>query len=621
MRSSSASSILVSAVVAALVSLALTLGAGPSWAAEKRVALVIGNSAYKRVVQLPNPARDAAAMAELLKRSGFDVVESRNDLNNTDMRRAIRDFSFKAQDADIAVVFYAGHGMEVDGTNYLLPVDAVLERDLDVEDEAVSLDRIVKVLEPVKRLRLIILDACRDNPFAGSMKKTIATRSIGRGLAKVEVAVSDTMIAFAAKAGSTAGDGDNGNSPFTTALLNNITTPGLDLRIAFGRVRDEVLRATNNRQEPFVYGSLGGDTVALVPQKAAPVDPNATARQDYEFAAQIGTKQAWDSFLAVHASGLYADLARAQYEKLKAAEQASAKAEEAQRSAEQQAKTKSEDFRRQLEEQGARQAEEVKKRLTEQAKRDLDEERRKVAENSKREVDEARRQAEAAQLQAEDARRQIEEAKRQAVEDARRQVAEAKRQADEAKRAAAAEALRVTALEAKRASEQKLALAVQPPASEIKPAPVVVVPAMDPADLRRLLQAHLKRVGCDPDIIDGNWNEGSRKALDQFNKNAGTNFDVKLASLDALDAVRAKTSRVCPLVCGKGQRAEGDRCLQITCESGFVLGPNGVCHKRPEPAARSANREPAPRAAPGGGGGGGGGGGKCFTFNGKRFCE
>ena len=136
------------------------------------------------------------------------MVESRNDLSITEMRRAIRDFSDKAQDADIAVVFYAGHGMEVDGTNYLLPVDAVLERDIDVEDEAMSLDRIVKVLEPVKRLRLIILDACRDNPFASSMKKTIATRSIGRGLAKVEVAVSDTMIAFAAKAGSTASDGD-----------------------------------------------------------------------------------------------------------------------------------------------------------------------------------------------------------------------------------------------------------------------------------------------------------------------------------------------------------------------------------------------------------------------------
>ncbi len=487
-----------STAVVALLSLGiLTSIPAPSFAADKRVALVIGNSAYKRVMQLPNPSRDAAAMAELLKKSGFDVVESRNNLSITDMRRAIREFSDKARDADIAVVFYAGHGIEVDGINYLVPVDAALERDLDIEDEAVSLERIIKVMEPVKRLRLVILDACRDNPFTNSMKRTIASRSIGRGLAKVEVTVSDTMIAFAAKAGSTAADGDGQNSPFTKALLNNITTPGLDLRLAFGRVRDEVLRSTNNRQEPFMYGSLGGETVALVPQVVAPVDPTASARQDYEFAAQIGTKQAWDSFLAVHVSGLYADLARAQYGKLQAAEQASSKAEEAKRSAEQQAQSKSEDFRRQLEEQGARQAEEVKKRLTEQAKRELDEERRKVAENSQRELNEARRQAEEAKRQADEARRQVDEAKRQAVEDARRQVEEAKR-----------------------AKEQTIALAVPPPAqSAARPAPAA--PAMDPADLRRLLQAHLKRVGCDPDSIDGNWSEGSRKALEQFNKNAG----------------------------------------------------------------------------------------------------
>lgn len=604
MRFSTAS--VFSAAALALLSLAVLASThASSFAAEKRIALVIGNSAYKRVVQLPNPSRDAAAVTALLKKSGFDVVESRNNLTIADMRRALRDFSDKARDADIAVVYYAGHGIEVDGINYLLPVDAVLERDLDVEDEAVSLDRIVKVLEPVRRLRLVILDACRDNPFTNSMKKTVASRSIGRGLAKVEVAVSDTMIAFAAKAGSTASDGDDNNSPFTKALLNNITTPGLDLRIAFGRVRDEVLRSTGNRQEPFVYGSLGGDTVALVPGVAAPVDPSATARQDYEFAAQIGTKQAWDSFLAVHTSGLYADLARAQYGKLQAAEQASSKAEETKRQAEQQAQTKSEDFRRQLEEQGARQAEEVKKRLTEQAKRELDEERRKFAESSQREVEAAKRQAEEARRQADEARRQVEEAKRQAVEDARRQVEEAKRLADEAKRL----------------NEQKLALAVPAhPASPAPPVAVAVAPAMDPADVRRLLQAHLKRVGCDPASIDGNWTEGSRKALEQFNKNAGTTFDVKLASLDALDAVRGKTGRICPLECGKGQRVDGERCVQITCESGFVLGASGVCQKKPEPAKSVARQEPAQRSAPAAPAGGGGGG-KCFTFNGKRFCE
>jgi hypothetical protein len=114
----------------------------------------------------------------------------------------------------------------VDGTNYLIPVDAILQRDTDVEDEAISMDRLLRILEPVKRLRLIILDACRENPFTRSMKRTIASRAIGRGLAKVEVVNSDTLIAFSAKAGSTALDGDGKNSPFTTALLNHLATPG-----------------------------------------------------------------------------------------------------------------------------------------------------------------------------------------------------------------------------------------------------------------------------------------------------------------------------------------------------------------------------------------------------------
>jgi hypothetical protein len=128
---------------------------------------------------------------------------------------------------------------------------------------------------------------------------------------------------------------------------------------------------------------------------------------------------------------------------------------------------------------------------------------------------------------------------------------------------------------------------------------------MDPSDLARLLQAHLKRVGCDPGAMDGGWGDGSRKALEGFNKQAGTKFDVKLASLEALDAVRAKTSRVCPLMCGKGERVDGERCVAIP-----VVEP-----KQKTASAPRRERASAP-AAPSGGGGH-----KCFTFNGKRFCE
>ncbi|MBZ0148895.1 MAG: caspase family protein [Pseudorhodoplanes sp.] len=294
--------------------------------AEKRVALVIGNSGYRHVPKLSNPANDADAVSVLLKSSGFAVVETRHDLGINDMRRAIRDFSDATRDADMAVVFYAGHGMEVGGNNYLVPVDAALERDIDVEDETVSLERILTVLEPAKRLRLVILDACRDNPFTRMMKRTLASRTIGRGLARVEPMSSDTLIAFAAKAGSTAADGQSVHSPFTTALLKHLATPGLDLRIAFGRVRDEVLKGTGNKQEPFVYGSLGGSNVALISAPAdvssggvpaPPLDPvTARAWRDYGEAAKVATKEAWDSFLATHPTGFYADLARAQQAKI-----------------------------------------------------------------------------------------------------------------------------------------------------------------------------------------------------------------------------------------------------------------------------------------------------------------
>lgn len=248
-------------------------------AAERRVALVIGNGAYANVPKLTNPSNDAGAIEALLKAADFDKVVRADNLGAVQMRRALRDFSDQVRDADIAVVFYAGHGMEMNGVNYLIPVDAVLERDIDLADEAISLDRINQVLEHAKRLRLVILDACRDNPFARSIRRTMAGRAIGRGLAPVEVATTDTLIAYAAKAGSTAADGEGTNSPYTAAMLKHLATPGLDVRLALGRVRDEVLRSTNRRQEPFVYGSLGGAEVALVPKPAemAPIAAVAAA--------------------------------------------------------------------------------------------------------------------------------------------------------------------------------------------------------------------------------------------------------------------------------------------------------------------------------------------------------
>src|SRR5688500_15518460 len=176
-----------------------------AWA-EKQVALVIGTSAYEVVSKLPTPANDATAVAKLFQQAGFDVV-GRRDLGNVEFRRAIREFTVKARGADMAVVFFAGHGIEVKGTNYLIPTDAKLVSDLDATDEAISLDRILETIDSVKRLRLVILDACRDNPFEKKMTRNYSTRAVSRGLAEVGIGSGNMLVAYAAKPGSTADDG------------------------------------------------------------------------------------------------------------------------------------------------------------------------------------------------------------------------------------------------------------------------------------------------------------------------------------------------------------------------------------------------------------------------------
>jgi len=315
-------------LIVLVFTLMLTLGAERALAEGKRVALVVGVSAYETVPPLPNAVNDSGAMAELFRKAGFDVVTARTDVSNLEFKRAIREFEDAVTDADIAVVFYAGHGIEIRDVNYLIPTDAKLLNERDAEDEAITLDRLITAIEPAKRLRLVILDACRDNPFASKMKRRVATRAVTAGLAKVEPEMSDTLIAYAAKDKSVAADGDGKNSPYTTALLKHLTEPGLDIRLAFGRVRDEVMRATGRKQEPYVYGSLGGGTIALVPAPAQaapavaslPAGQAATSDQgpktDYEIVERVGKREAWEVFLNTHKTGLYADLARVQLAKL-----------------------------------------------------------------------------------------------------------------------------------------------------------------------------------------------------------------------------------------------------------------------------------------------------------------
>jgi uncharacterized caspase-like protein len=182
-----------------------------------------------------------------------------NDLGRDKMIATLRDFARTAEQADWAVIYYAGHGVEVAGINYLIPIDASIKSDVDVSLEAVSLDQVINAAERASKLRLIVLDACRDNPFASQMRRTMAsaTRSVSRGLAQVEPRAG-TLVAYAAKHGETALDGDGGNSPFATAFVKNLQTPGLEVRRLFDYVRDDVMESTKDRQQPFSYGSISG---------------------------------------------------------------------------------------------------------------------------------------------------------------------------------------------------------------------------------------------------------------------------------------------------------------------------------------------------------------------------
>ncbi|MGA7995358.1 MAG: caspase family protein, partial [Bradyrhizobium sp.] len=228
--------------------------------ADKRVAFVVGNGAYKNVAQLPNPPIDAKAMAAVLRNVGFDVVEGTNLTRDT-MTEKLLDFGKKAQGADVAVFFYAGHGIAISGTNYLLPIDADIKSEMDVKlGAAINIDLTLDQTMSDAKVKLVFLDACRDNPFAAKIKSNSATRSVSvqTGLAEMKSG-EGTLIAFATGPGQTALDGQEGtNSPFTRALIAHITTPGVEIQQAMTEVRAQVNEETNKGQLPWGHTNLIG---------------------------------------------------------------------------------------------------------------------------------------------------------------------------------------------------------------------------------------------------------------------------------------------------------------------------------------------------------------------------
>ena len=254
----------------AALTVAATLVSGNAAFADKRVAFVVGNGAYRNVAPLPNPAVDARSMAKLLRNVGFDVVEGSN-LTRDKMTEKLLEFGKKAEGADVALFFYAGHGIAVNGTNYLLPVDADLKSEMDVKlGAAINVDLTLEQTMADAKVKLVFLDACRDNPFAARIRSAKATRSVSvdSGLAEMKSG-EGTLIAFATGPGQTALDGEAGtNSPFTRALLANIATPNVEIQQAMTKVRAQVNEETNKNQLPWGHTNLIG-TVYLNPVAGA----------------------------------------------------------------------------------------------------------------------------------------------------------------------------------------------------------------------------------------------------------------------------------------------------------------------------------------------------------------
>ncbi len=303
--------------------------------ADRRVALVIGNGKYVQAAPLANPANDARAVAAALERLGFEVV-SGYDLGNADLRKTVRAFADKLVGADVAMFFYAGHGLQVGGENYLIPVDAAIRSEADLDFNAVKMDLISRQMDRETKVKIIMLDACRDNPFEKELSRSMGkTRSatVKQGLAEISTA-GGTLIAFATDPGSVALDGDANHSPFTTALLKHIETPGVEIGLMMRRVTKDVYESTSERQRPWTNASLTGELylkpgetggVQPTPPPASAANPPQPGGFDdrqlelamWQAADKSGQAGDYQEYLKKYPNGQFAGLARNRLEALK----------------------------------------------------------------------------------------------------------------------------------------------------------------------------------------------------------------------------------------------------------------------------------------------------------------
>ncbi len=512
------------------IGIAISIGllSSTSALAEKRVALVVGNSNYEQATPLPNPKNDAKLIRTSLERLGFDVV-SGVDLGFRAFGKTLKKFKSKLVGADVALFFYAGHGLQVKGRNFLIPVDAQLEDELDLSYQAVDLTGVLKQMERLAGTKLVFLDACRDNPLARSLHRSMglsrSSASAARGLARVKTA-SGTLIAFATEPGDVALDGDGTNSPFTTALVKHIETPNLDVARMMRRVRKEVIKVTANRQTPWTSSSMTDDfyfnrKVVVEPEGTARLIPDDSALElaTWDAVKNSESIELYEMFLSSHPNGHFAVIAKAKIRQLKNKKRAIA-----------------------VEQSKAKAASEA--RLAEKALLEKELARLRLAEQRSRE--------ELAAAKAKSAKNEIKVA--------------------------------------------SLPTATRP---DVPP----VVEELSKGDLAKGLQKALRAAGCYAMAIDGDWGNGSKRAMTAFNRYAKLSLSAEAPeSKSVIDSVHAHLrerggDRVCPLTCGRGTVKKGDSCVAVHRPPSTRKKPPST-RKKSSSKRRTAKRPTSRKKAP-----------------------
>jgi uncharacterized caspase-like protein len=498
---------------------------GTALAADKRVALVVGNSAYKNTPTLVNPKNDAEDIAAKLTGMGFNVILGL-DLDKTGMDRKIGEFAEALNGASVGVFFYGGHGLQVGGQNYLVPVDAKLLTQNSLDFEMVRLDLVQRAMERDVKTNIIFLDACRDNPLARNLARALGTRSaeLARGLAPVESGIG-TLISFSTQPGSVALDGEGRNSPFAAALTKHIAEDDTitDMLI---NVRNDVVAATNQQQVPWEHSALrakfyfnGSKGAGTRPETAA-TSPS-TGNPSYEQQAELALWRTvspsrnpalFESFLDQFPNGRFAETARLMADLLKKEQQQAAEAERRQSDAAQASVDKNAAMAQELE----------ANRKAEAAKRDAD---YKLA------LDEAQKA-------------------REAMADAERRRAEAETAAEVARKAAQA-----TVAE----REQKLTKTPEPPITvaalpEAKKSAQRSVGSDEPNPMTQSMQKELKRVGCYSGEVDGKWGEGTRDAIQEFADESKMVLSTSEPTEVALNVLTASKTGVCSSKSDSGEK-------------------------------------------------------------------